>query len=122
MGVKNASTGVKNAGTGARGTELRNPRTRNLDLRSTRGIVGAIHREDARVARAVGRELAAITRAVDCIVRALAGGGRLIYVGAGTSGRLAMLDAAECPPTFGVSPGLVVARDCGRQPRAYHFG
>ena len=59
--------------------------------------------------RAVGRELAAITRAVDCIVRALAAGGRLIYVGAGTSGRLAMLDAAECPPTFGVPAGLVSA-------------
>jgi N-acetylmuramic acid 6-phosphate etherase len=105
--VKNAGRGVKYAGTGARGTELRNPRTRNLDLRSTRGIVDAIHREDARVAGAVGHELAAITRAVDCIVRALAAGGRLIYVGAGTSGRLAMLDAAECPPTFGVPAGLV---------------
>jgi N-acetylmuramic acid 6-phosphate etherase len=105
--VKNAGRGVKYAGTGARGTELRNPRTRNLDLRSTRGIVDAIHREDARVAGAVGHELAAITRAVDCLVRALAAGGRLIYVGAGTSGRLAMLDAAECPPTFGVPAGLV---------------
>jgi N-acetylmuramic acid 6-phosphate etherase len=108
-GVKNGGRGVKYAGTGARGTELRNPRTRNLDLRSTRGIVDAIHREDARVAGALGHELAAITRAVDCIVRALAAGGRLIYVGAGTSGRLAMLDAAECPPTFGVPAGLVSA-------------
>jgi N-acetylmuramic acid 6-phosphate etherase len=111
--VKNAGTGVKNAGAGARGTELRNLRTRNLDLRSTRGIVDAIHREDARVAGAVGHELAAITRAVDCIVRALAAGGRLIYVGAGTSGRLAMLDAAECPPTFGVPAGLVSALIAG---------
>jgi N-acetylmuramic acid 6-phosphate etherase len=107
--VKNAGRGVKYAGRGARGTELRNPRTRNLDLRSTRGIVDAIHREDARVADAVGQELPAITRAVDCIVRTLAAGGRLIYVGAGTSGRLAMLDAAECPPTFGVPAGLVSA-------------
>ena len=111
--MKNAGTGVKNAGAGARGTELRNLRTRNLDLRSTRGIVDAIHREDARVAGAVGHELAAITRAVDCIVRALAAGGRLIYVGAGTSGRLAMLDAAECPPTFGVPAGLVSALIAG---------
>ena len=107
--MKNAGRGVKYAGTGARGTELRNPRTRNLDLRSSRGIVDAIHREDARVATAVGHELAAITRAVDGIVRALAAGGRLIYIGAGTSGRLAMLDAAECPPTFGVPAGLVSA-------------
>jgi len=64
--------------------------------------VRAIQREDATVARDVGRELAAITRAVQAIVRSLRGGGRLIYVGAGSSGRLAALDAAECPPTFGV--------------------
>jgi N-acetylmuramic acid 6-phosphate etherase len=72
-------------------------------------LVRAIHREDATVPRAVGRELPAIARAVEAIVRSLRGGGRLIYVGAGTSGRLATLDAAECPPTFGVSPQLVQA-------------
>lgn len=69
----------------------------------------AIHREDATVPQAVGRELPAIARAVEAIVRSLRAGGRLIYVGAGTSGRLATLDAAECPPTFGVSPQLVQA-------------
>jgi N-acetylmuramic acid 6-phosphate etherase len=68
-----------------------------------------MHREDATVARAVGRELAAIGRAVDAIVRSLRGGGRLIYVGAGTSGRLAALDAVECPPTFGVPARQVQA-------------
>jgi N-acetylmuramic acid 6-phosphate etherase len=95
--------------TAHRRTEERNPHSLGLDQRSTRGIVEAIHREDATVARAVGRELPAITRAVDAIVLALSGGGRLIYVGAGTSGRLAVLDAAECVPTFGISPRLVTA-------------
>ena len=71
--------------------------------------MNAIHREDATVSRAVERELPNITQAVDAIVRSLRSGGRLIYVGAGTSGRLATLDAAECPPTFGVSPQLVQA-------------
>jgi len=92
-----------------RRTEQRNPRSLGLDQRSTRGIVEAIHREDATVARAVRSELPAITRAVDAIVRALSGGGRLIYVGAGTSGRLAVLDAAECVPTFGISSRIVSA-------------
>ena len=75
----------------------------------TREILRVINREDARVVPAVARELPRIARAVDAIVRALQRGGRLIYVGAGTSGRLATLDAAECPPTFGVSPGTVQA-------------
>jgi N-acetylmuramic acid 6-phosphate etherase len=79
--------------------------------------VRAIHRADATVPRAVGSELPAITRSVEAIVRALRAGGRLIYVGAGTSGRLATLDAAECPPTFGVSPRLVQAVVAGG-PRA----
>lgn len=90
-------------------TEQRNPRSRGLDLKSTREILRIISREDARVAAAVARELPQIARAVDAIVRALGRGGRLIYVGAGTSGRLATLDAAECPPTFGISPRLVQA-------------
>jgi len=71
--------------------------------------VRALHCEDATVARAVGRELPAIARAVEAIVRSLRGGGRLIYAGAGTSGRLAALDAAECPPTFGVAARQVQA-------------
>jgi N-acetylmuramic acid 6-phosphate etherase len=87
----------------------RKPRTRGLDQLSTHELVRTIHRQDATVARAIGRELPTIVRAVEAIVRALRGGGRLIYVGAGTSGRLAAVDAAECPPTFGVSPRRVQA-------------
>jgi N-acetylmuramic acid 6-phosphate etherase len=90
-------------------TERRNPRSRGLDLKSTREILRIINREDARVPAAVARELPRIARAVEAIARALGRGGRLIYVGAGTSGRLAMLDAAECPPTFGIAPRVVQA-------------
>lgn len=88
-------------------TEQRNPRSRGLDLRSTAEILRIINREDAGVARAVAREIPAIARAADAIAAALGRGGRLFYVGAGTSGRLAVLDASECPPTFGVPPSLV---------------
>jgi N-acetylmuramic acid 6-phosphate etherase len=90
-------------------TEQRNPRSRGLDRKSTLEILRALNREDARVAPAVRRELPKIARAVDAIVKALGSGGRLFYVGAGTSGRLAVLDAAECPPTFGTSPKMVQA-------------
>ena len=94
-------------------TEQRNPRTRGLDLKSSLGIVRALNQEDATVALAVRRELPAIARAVDAIVASLKKGGRLYYVGAGTSGRLAVLDAAEVPPTFGVKRGLVRALIAG---------
>jgi len=100
---------VKSPRARVRTTEQPNPRSRGLDFKSTREILRLINREDARVAPAVAVELPRIARAVDAIVRALRRGGRLIYVGAGTSGRLAMLDAAECPPTFGVPPRLVQA-------------
>jgi N-acetylmuramic acid 6-phosphate etherase len=90
-------------------TERRNPRSHRLDQLSTRKLLQIINREDELVSGAVRRELAAITRAVDVIVKAFERGGRLIYVGAGTSGRLAALDSAECPPTFGVPPLLVQA-------------
>jgi N-acetylmuramic acid 6-phosphate etherase len=90
-------------------TEQRNPRSRGLDRKSTREILRILSREDARVPAAVAREIPAIARAVDEIAKALRNGGRLIYAGAGTSGRLAVLDAAECPPTFGVRPRLVRA-------------
>jgi len=72
-------------------------------------IVRLMNREDRKVALAVGRQLPAIARAVDAIVAAICGGGRLIYVGAGSSGRMAVLDAAECPPTFGISPKMMRA-------------
>ena len=94
-------------------TEQRNPRTRGLDLKSSLGIVRALNQEDATVALAVRRELPAIARAVDAIVASIKNGGRLYYVGAGTSGRLAVLDAAEVPPTFGVKRGLVRALIAG---------
>jgi N-acetylmuramic acid 6-phosphate etherase len=90
-------------------TEQRNPRSRELDRKSTLDVLRTLNREDARVARAVRRELPQIARAVDAIARAFRLGGRLIYVGAGTSGRLAVLDAAECPPTFGTPPQMVQA-------------
>ncbi len=81
-------------------TEQRNPRTRGLDRKSTLEILRVLNAEDARVALAVRRELPKIARAVDAIVKSFRSGGRLFYVGAGTSGRLAVLDTAECPPTF----------------------
>jgi N-acetylmuramic acid 6-phosphate etherase len=74
---------------------------------STEAVLRVINREDQRVAIAVGREIPSITKAVDAIVAGIRKGGRLIYVGAGTSGRLAILDASECPPTYGVSRELV---------------
>lgn len=90
-------------------TERRNPRSRRLDQLTTRQLLQTINREDQIVARAVRKEIGAIARAVAVIVQAIEQGGRLIYVGAGTSGRLAALDAAECPPTFGVASSLVQA-------------
>ena len=88
-------------------TEKRNPRTRDIDRRSTLGIVDAINAEDRRVAPAIGLERRRIARAVDLVVESFRRGGRLVYVGAGTSGRLGVLDASECPPTYGVSPTRV---------------
>lgn len=96
-----------------RRSELRNPASKNLDRLSALQIVQLMNREDRKVAAAVGRSLPSIARAVDAIVRAIRRGGRLIYVGAGSSGRIAVLDAAECPPTFGTSPDLVRALIAG---------
>ena len=90
-------------------TESRNPKSRGLDRKSTLEILRVLNREDARVALAVRKQLPKIARAVDAIVKAFHRGGRLIYVGAGTSGRIALLDAAECPPTFGTPPKMVQA-------------
>jgi N-acetylmuramic acid 6-phosphate etherase len=84
-------------------TERRNPASRNFDRMSSLEMIRLMNREDRKVADAVTREIPAIVRAVDEIVKRLRSGGRMIYVGAGSSGRLAILDAAECPPTFGVS-------------------
>ena len=101
-------------------TEQRNPRSRGLDRKSTLEILRALNREDARVALAVRRELPKIARAVDAIAKALQRGGRLIYIGAGTSGRLAVLDAAECPPTFGTPPRMVQAIIAGGERALRH--
>ncbi len=90
-------------------TEQRNRNSRGLDRKSTLDVLRVLNREDARVALAVRRELPKIARAVDAIVRAFRRGGGLFYVGAGTSGRLAVIDAAECPPTFGTPPKMVRA-------------
>jgi N-acetylmuramic acid 6-phosphate etherase len=90
-------------------TEQQNPHSRGLDAMSTIEILRLLNREDARVASAVRRALPKIARAVDAIVKSIRGGGKLVYVGAGTSGRLAMLDAVECPPTFGTPPRMVQA-------------
>src|SRR5215469_432226 len=88
-------------------TEQRNARSRNLDQKSTRDILRIINREDAEVAHAVRREIPKIARAVDEIAARLRSGGHLFYIGAGTSGRLGVLDASEVPPTFGVRQTLV---------------
>ncbi len=88
-------------------TEQRNPRSRRLDRMTTPEALRLMNREDQRVPRAVGREIPRIAAAVELIVGRLDAGGRLFYVGAGTSGRLGVLDAAECPPTFGTPRTLV---------------
>ncbi|HLY59327.1 MAG TPA: N-acetylmuramic acid 6-phosphate etherase [Terriglobia bacterium] len=89
-------------------TERENPASASLDTKSTTEILRIINREDGKVAGAVGREIPQIARAVDLIVAALERGGRLVYIGAGTSGRLAVLDAAECIPTFGTDRVVAV--------------
>ncbi|MGZ3585189.1 MAG: N-acetylmuramic acid 6-phosphate etherase, partial [Ktedonobacterales bacterium] len=89
-------------------TEQSNPATADIDRMGPLEIVQAMNVEDAKVADAVAQELPQIARAVALIAERLRAGGRLIYMGAGTSGRLGLLDAAECPPTFNVSPELVV--------------
>ena len=93
---------------GRRITELRNPRSTALDTKSTIEILRIINREDRKVAGSVARVIPQIARAVELAVAALAKGGRLVYLGAGTSGRLAVLDAAECIPTFGTEQVVAV--------------
>jgi N-acetylmuramic acid 6-phosphate etherase len=88
-------------------TEQENPLSKDLSSQSTAEIVALMNDEDAMVAVAVRRVLDEVVKAVDEIVARLAKGGRLFYTGTGTSGRLGVLDASECPPTFGVSPELV---------------
>lgn len=94
-------------------TEQVNPASRDIDSLSTSDMLRVMNSEDQEVPGAVQREIPAIAEAVDRIVNALRAGGRLFYIGAGTSGRLGVLDAAECPPTFQVSPDLVQAMIAG---------
>jgi N-acetylmuramic acid 6-phosphate etherase len=89
-------------------TEKRNPASERIDLVSTREMVHIINDEDAKVPAAVGEQAGAIAAAIDAIAERMQHGGRLIYVGAGTSGRLGVLDASECPPTFNTAPERVV--------------
>ncbi|MGC4152709.1 MAG: N-acetylmuramic acid 6-phosphate etherase [Propionicimonas sp.] len=96
-------------------TESRNPRTATLDAMSVTEFLEVMNAEDHRVADAVAVQIPQIARAVDLAVAALRSGGRLIYTGAGTSGRLGVLDAAECPPTFGTEPELVIGLLAGGQ-------
>ncbi len=90
-------------------TEQVNPASRDIDSETTAGMLRIINQEDQKVAPAVEREIPRIAEAVDRVAAAIQAGGRLFYIGAGTSGRLAVLDAAECPPTFHVAPQLVQA-------------
>ena len=94
-------------------TEVRNPRTTEIDVLPTLEILRLINAEDMLVPPAVAEVLPQVARAVDLEVEALRSGGRIHYFGAGTSGRLAVLDAAELPPTFGIDPSLVVAHHAG---------
>jgi len=94
-------------------TEQRNPASADIDLLDTEAMLAVINDEDARIAAIVRAEIPAIARAVDAITARIEQGGRLIYIGAGTSGRLGVLDASESPPTFNTDPALVVGLIAG---------
>lgn len=100
----------------ARLTERRNPRSERLDTLSPAELVDLINSEDAGVPAAVAAARETIGRAIALVEHAFRAGGRLVYVGAGTSGRLGVLDAAECPPTFGTPPGMVLGLIAGGSP------
>jgi N-acetylmuramic acid 6-phosphate etherase len=100
-------------------TEQENPRSRDIGSMSIADAVALINDEDAKVAEAVKRTLPDVVRAIEGIVAQLEKGGRLIHVGTGTSGRLGVLDASECPPTFGVSPELVQGMIAGGYEACY---
>ena len=96
-------------------TEMRNPATTHIDRMTTAEMAACIQHENENAVRAVGQALPSIDKACDCIAARLACGGRLIYIGAGSSGRLGVLDAVECPPTYGVPPSMVVGIIAGGQ-------
>ena len=105
--VTNTSSSARLEELGSLPTEARNPATEHLDELPTLDMLRVINDEDAKVAEAVRAELPQIARAVDAIAERFGRGGRLFYIGAGTSGRLGVLDASECPPTFSVDAALV---------------
>jgi N-acetylmuramic acid 6-phosphate etherase len=94
-------------------TESHNPGSESIDTLSALDVVRLMNSEDKKVVNAVGAEAASIARAIEWAADRLRRGGRLIYVGAGTSGRLGVLDAAECPPTFSTAPGVVIGMIAG---------
>lgn len=94
-------------------TEQRNPETMDIDTLSTLDLVTVLNEQDFSVAKAVERAVPAVAESVDLITERIRAGGRLIYIGAGTSGRLGVLDASECPPTFNTPPELVVGLIAG---------
>src|SRR5258708_2639845 len=94
-------------------TEARNPHSAQIDRLDAAGIVALMNAEDANVVAAVGAEAGPIARAIEWAAARFRRGGRLIDVGAGTSGRLGVLDASECPPTFGTPPGMVIGLIAG---------
>lgn len=101
-------------------SEGRNPETTHMDTLSTEAMLACINREDAKVAEAVKQEIPAIAKAVDAATLSLKKGGRLIYLGAGTSGRLGILDAVECRPTFSVPDSMVIGVIAGGEPAIQH--
>ena len=94
-------------------TEARNPATNKIDTLTAIEIVRLMNAEDATITDAVSKVASEIAQSIDLIVRQLQAGGRLIYMGAGTSGRLGVLDASECPPTFSTNPEMVVGLIAG---------
>lgn len=97
-------------------TESRNPASENIDIVSTEEMLAIMNREDATVIQRVNEVLPQIAKAVDAIYERVSKGGRLFYMGAGTSGRLGVLDASECPPTYGVPRDMVVGIIAGGEP------
>ena len=97
-------------------TEQRNPASVAIDQLPTEDVLRIIHAEDAKVAEAVARAIPQISAVVDAVVERFRRGGRLFYIGAGTSGRLGVLDASECPPTYGVPPDMVQGIIAGGEP------
>lgn len=101
-------------------TESRNKNSMDIDMKSTLEMVKIINEEDKKVAYAVEKELWKIAEAVDLIAQSFLNGGRLIYIGAGTSGRLGILDASECPPTYGTDPEMVKGLIAGGLEAVFH--